>query len=233
MSQSLRRFGLLAIVLGLLVAAMASGVWRWFSFEALQAHHAQLRHLVIARPAASAAGFVLLFVAVVASCIPGPGVMMTVGGYLFGPYVGGALDLIACVAGSALVAAACRSAFADWVARDSGPRMKAIETALRANAVSYLVSLKLIPIVPMSVTNVAAGLAGVRLRAVIAATALGSAPACFIFAGLGAGVGHGLDRGGHLDRHLMERPDVLAPLIALSVLSLAGLAWRIARRSGR
>jgi uncharacterized membrane protein YdjX (TVP38/TMEM64 family) len=229
----LRRFGLLAILLALLAAALTSGAWRWFSFDSLEAHHAQLRLLVAHRPLASAAGFLALFVAVVAACIPGPGLMMIVGGYLFGPMVGGALGLTACVAGSVLVAAACRTAFADWVARGSGPGLKAVERGLSANAFSYLVGFKLIPIVPMFVTNIAAGLAGVRLGAVIAATAIGSAPACFIFAGLGAGLGHGLDRGQRLDHRLLERPDVLAPLIGLSVLALAALAWRIARRSGR
>jgi uncharacterized membrane protein YdjX (TVP38/TMEM64 family) len=233
LASFLRRFGLLAVLLILLAAAVASGAWRWFSFDALEAHHAQLRHLVAALPLASGAGFVALFVAVIAACIPGPGLMMIVSGYLFGPLIGGALSLSACVAGSLLVAAACRSAFADWVARDSGPRLRAVEQALSANAYSYLVSLKLIPVVPMFVTNIAAGLAGVRLGAVAAATAIGSAPACFIFAGLGAGFGRAIDFGAHLDRHLLERPDVLAPLIGLSVLSLAALAWRIARRPRR
>jgi uncharacterized membrane protein YdjX (TVP38/TMEM64 family) len=226
----LRRFGLILILAALLSGAVASGAWRWLSLSALQAHHAQLRHLVAASPLISAAAFVAAFVLVVAACLPGPGLMMTVGGYLFGPVVGGALSLVACIAGSTLAFLACRSAFADLIARAGGPRVRELEQALDRNAFSYLLSLKLLPIAPMFVGNVAAGMAGVRLSALIAATALGSAPVCFILAGLGAGLSGLLDHGGVLNPRLFARPDVIGPLLALSLLSLASVAWRALRR---
>jgi len=65
--------------------------------------------------------------------------------------------------------------------------------------------------------------------AFVLATAIGSAPAVFIFAGLGAGLGaaiHGRER---LDASLIARPGVILPLTALALMSLAPALWRLWR----
>jgi uncharacterized membrane protein YdjX (TVP38/TMEM64 family) len=232
-AQFVRRYGLLLVVAALLAGAVSTGAWRWLSLESLQAHHAQLKRLVSQSPALSVGAFFGAFVVVVTACIPGPGMMAAIGGYLFGPVFGGLLSLAACVTGSALVYLACRGAFADIIATRSGPRIRELEQALAQNAFSYLTTLKLIPMVPMFVSNVAAGLAGVRMWALIAATALGSAPICFILATLGAGLGRVLDAGAPPSRHLFERPEVVLPLLGLSLLAVVSVAWRVLRRRRR
>lgn len=225
-----KRFGLLMVIAALLGGGLATGAWRWISLESLRAHHAQLQALVAHDPAVSVAAFLAVFVAVITACVPGPGLMMIVSGYLFGPVFGGIISLAACVAGSTVVFLACRSAFAEAIARRSGPGIRALERDLARNAFSYLTTLKLFPGLPFFVPNVAAGLAGVRLGAVLASTALGCAPVCFVLASLGAGLGRLLDGGGPLSAHLLERPEVILPLLGLSVLAVISVAWRMLAR---
>lgn len=228
-----KRYGLLLVVAGLLAGALATGAWRWVSLESLRAHHAQLQALVAHEPAVSAAAFLAAFVVVITACVPGPGLMMVASGYLFGLVFGGIISLAACVSGSTVVFLACRSAFAETIARRSGPRIRALERDLAKNAFSYLTTLKLFPGLPFFVPNVAAGLAGVRLGAVVASTALGCAPVCFVLASLGAGLGRLLDGGGPLSPRLFERPEVILPLLGLSMLAVISVAWRVlaSRRS--
>jgi uncharacterized membrane protein YdjX (TVP38/TMEM64 family) len=223
----LRRYGLILLIGALLVGAIASGAWRWFSLSELQAHHAALRTMVAARPLASLALFVGLDAAVISACIPGPGLMAAASGYLFGPVLGGLASLAASLVGSSVVCLACRSAFADTLARRGGPAMRNLEANLSRNAFSWLVTVKLIPVLPFFAANVAAGLAGVRLGTLLAATAIGSAPVCFILAGLGAGLSQALDRGAALDPRLFQSPGVLLPLALLSVLALVSLGARL------
>ena len=131
-----------------------------------------------------------------------------------------------------IVYAAVRSAFAEAVTRRSGPRLRAMEAALRRDAFGYLLSLKLMPVAPFPLANIAAGLAGVRPTALLFASLLGSAPLCFIFAGLGASLSRALDSGAPLGHRLLQqRPDVIWPLAGLTLLSAVGLAWRLRRRS--
>ncbi|MGH7022827.1 MAG: TVP38/TMEM64 family protein [Caulobacteraceae bacterium] len=226
----LRRFGLVILIAGLIAAFLATGAWRLISFHQLRLHHAELEAFVHQYGALSVVLFFCVFVLVVTACIPGPGLMCTVSGYLFGWIAGGFIALAACATGSVVVFLACRSAFAEAVVRRSGPRVRRLEHELRSNAFSYLLALKLMPILPFFVPNIAAGLAGVRLRAVILASLIGSAPVCFILASLGAGLGHMLDNGQRPHLRLFERPDVFLPLIALTLLSVASIAWRLIRR---
>jgi uncharacterized membrane protein YdjX (TVP38/TMEM64 family) len=206
------RYGLIVVVGLLIVAILASGAWRLLSFHQLQAHHLQLQAFVARSPIESAATFYFADLAVVVACIPGPGLMSTVSGYLFGAVVGGLLSLAACVTGSVFVYLACRSAFAEMILRRGGPRVRALKEALDRNAFSYLLTLKLMPMTPYFLPNVAAGLAGVRL------------------ASLGDGLSRAIDRGASPGHHLFDRPGVLGPLIGLTLLSAASVAWRVLRR---
>ena len=156
--------------------------------------------------------------------------MSTASGYLFGALAGGLLSLAACTTGSAIVYLACRSAFAEMIERRSGPRMRSLRKALERNAFSYLLTLKLMPMTPYFLPNVAAGLAGVRLSAVIWASVIGTAPVCFILAGLGAGLSRAIDSGASPGHHLFDRPGVIGPLVGLTLLSVASVAWRVLRR---
>jgi uncharacterized membrane protein YdjX (TVP38/TMEM64 family) len=230
----LRRYGLIVTIGALLAGAVASGAWRWFSVGELQAHHAALRAMVAARPLASLALFIVVDAAVISACIPGPGLMATASGYLFGAVLGGLASLAASVIGSSIVCLACRSAFADTLARRGGPMIRRLETSLSRNTFSWLVTVKLVPVLPFFAPNVAAGLAGVRLRVLVAATLVGSAPVCFILAGLGSGLSRALDRGAALDPRLFQSPGVLLPLGLLAFLALASLGVRLvlARRRG-
>lgn len=230
MIGALRRYGLIALVGALIVVIIASGAWRLLSIHQLQAHHVQLRAFVARSRFESGAAFYLAFVIVVVACIPGPGLMSTASGYLFGALAGGLVSLAACVTGSAIVFLACRSAFADPISRRAGPRLRRLKEALDRNAFSYLLTLKLMPMTPYFLPNVAAGLAGVRLSAVVWASAIGTAPVCFILASLGAGLSRAIDRGASPGHHLFDRTDVILPLIGLTLLSVASVAWRVFRR---
>lgn len=228
---ALRRYGLIAVVLGLLIAAVASGAWRYLNLDELAAHRHALAAFVTAHPILSVLAYVAIYVAIVVACIPGPGAMTTAGGFLFGTVVGGLAALTACTLGSAIVFLACRTAFGDWATQKAGPVVRRIEEGFARNAFSYLLTLRLIPMMPFFATNVAAGLARVRLRDLVAATLLGTSPVCFIFAGLGSGLGAVFDRGGRIDASLFEEPRIVLPLVGLAVLSALPIAWRLwARR---
>ncbi len=226
----LRRYGLIAVVLGLLVAAVASGLWRHLTLSELAEHRAVLTGYVAAHPVLSVLIYVAVYVAVVVACIPGPGAMTTAGGFLFGAVIGGLAALTACTVGSAIVFLACRTAFGDWATQKAGAGVKRIEEGFAKDAFSYLLTLRLIPMVPFFATNVAAGLARVRLSTLIGATLLGTSPVCFVFAGLGAGLGGVFDRGDPIDMTLLEQPGIILPLAGLALLASGPIAWRLWRR---
>jgi uncharacterized membrane protein YdjX (TVP38/TMEM64 family) len=87
-------------------------------------------------------------------------------------------------------------------------------------------AIRLVPVVPFWVVNLAAALCGMRLRHFVAATAIGIMPATFVLASIGAGVGGELSKGETPNPRLLLTWPVLGPLLALAVLSVTPVIWR-------
>ncbi len=125
-----------------------------------------------------------------------------------------------------------RSALADMILSrfPEGGRMKRMEARIREHAFSYLLTLRLIPMVPLSLVNIAASLVRMRLSVYTSATVLGVLPSCLVYASMGAGLGHVFDRGGRLEPELALDPQIVLPLLGLLLLSLVPLAVHRFRR---
>jgi uncharacterized membrane protein YdjX (TVP38/TMEM64 family) len=231
------RYLLIAVIPVLFMALLASGALKHLSLRDLAEHRAQLIGFVRAHPVASLAAYFGVYVLVIVACVPGPSVLSIAGGFLFGPLLGGAAALACLLSGSVVVFLACRTAFGDWAAHRAGAMVARIEAGFSRDAFSYLLALRLMPVAPFFLVNIAAGLARVRLGAFVIATLIGSAPSAFIYAGLGSGLGELFRRHTRLDAHLLARPDVALPLTGLAILALAPVGWRLWRsrraRNGR
>jgi uncharacterized membrane protein YdjX (TVP38/TMEM64 family) len=227
MTALARRYGLLILIGALLIAALASGVTDHLSLAELELRRQALTQAIAQRPAFSLAVFMLLYVAAAATALPGVIYLTIGGGLLFGPWLGGGASLLAATGGSIVVFLACRTAFGDLIRRRAGPRMQRIEDMILGDAFSHLLTLRLIPGLPMGLINVAAGVVGVPLRTFVWSSFLGMLPASLIFAGLGSSLGAVLDHGGRLTPDILLQPGVILPMIGLAILSLTPYAWRI------
>ncbi|MGH7017442.1 MAG: TVP38/TMEM64 family protein [Caulobacteraceae bacterium] len=225
----LGRFGPVLLIVAIILATLASGAWRWLSLSDLRTHRAALAGFVSRHYVMGLVLYAVAFVLVVFACTPGPSVMSAAGGFLFGPALGGAAALASCTLGSVLVYLACRSAFGDWIRRRAGVRISAVIRGLAGDPFTYLLSLKLFPAIPYFIPNVAAGIASCPLRSLVAATVIGSAPMCFLLAGLGSGVNGLFDRSGSGQSAVFE-PQIIVPLVGLALLSLVPLAWAAMKR---
>ena len=97
---------------------------------------------------------------------------------------------------------------------------------LAQDGFSYLLALRLLPLFPFWVVNLAAAVAGIRLIVFMPATFLGIIPASFVFSSIGAGVGAVLAEGHKPDLSVLFSAHVLLPLAGLAVLSLLPVLWR-------
>jgi uncharacterized membrane protein YdjX (TVP38/TMEM64 family) len=216
----------LALILGALGLAYALGLQRSLSFDALAAHRAALTGFVAERPVVAPLLYILAYVAVVAFSLPGGAVMTLAGGFLFGPWLGAAAAVVAATLGACALFLAARYALAETLARRAGPLMAKVRGGLERDGFWYLLSLRLLPVVPFWLLNLAPALAGMRLLPYAAATFLGIIPGTAVFAGIGAGLGQVFDAGGKPDLSIIFSPGILLPLLGLAALSLAGAWWR-------
>jgi len=177
------------ILIGLgLAAVYASGLHRHLTLDAVLAQRADWRQAVEARLVPAALLFLLVYTAVVALMLPIASLLTVLGGFLFGTLLGGTLTVAAATMGAVLVFLAARSALGAALERRAGPRLAALLAGFRADAPSYLLALRLTPVFPFWLVNLAAALGGVGLPVFAWTTAVGIVPGTFAFASFGTGL---------------------------------------------
>ncbi len=182
-----RLLPLLAMVV-VSAVVIAMGWHRHLSFETLVRHHQDLQDVIARHRLGALAAYVALYIAVVALSVPG-GIFLTMaGGLLFGVVVGGIAALVGATIGAVGIFLIAKSALGEHLVRRAGPLAASLADGFRADAFSYLLFLRLVPIFPFWLVNLVPALAGVRLATFAAATALGIIPGTFAFAFVGAGL---------------------------------------------
>ncbi len=229
----LKRYGPLLLLIVVVVAVFASGAGRYLSLDSLRTHEALLRDFVADNLILSLLIFVAVYAAATAVSIPGALFLTLAGGFLFGTWLGGSATVVGATTGAILVFAIVRTSLGAALrerAEASGGRLKAVMDGVRDGAFGYILTLRLIPLAPFWLVNVASALANAPLRAYALATLIGIMPATFIYASVGAGIGKVLARGGEPNLKIIFEPYVLGPLVALGLLSLATTLFQRFRR---
>jgi uncharacterized membrane protein YdjX (TVP38/TMEM64 family) len=234
------RCGLVAAFLALIALAYAMGWHRQFTLENLVRHRAAIDGFIGHHYAGALALFVGVYIAVVSLSIPVALLLSVSAGILFGPVAGPLVSIIGATAGAAVVFLLAKTAIGEGLVRRAGPLAQKLADGFRANAFSYLLFLRLAPVFPFWLVNLAPALFGIPLGTFLAATALGVTPAAFAFGFAGAGLdsviaaqeaayrdclafGHG---DCHLDFDVRDAvtPELLIALGALALLALVPIA---------
>lgn len=227
---ALARFWPLAALLVIALSAYASGLHRELRISWLVDQQLVLRDAVLARPVAAPLAYVLLYTAAVACAIPGGLVLSTAAGLMFGTKLGGAYATIAITLGSTLLFLAARSALRPLAERLARRMLGRDLPALEGDGFLYMLAVRLVPFTPFWAINIAAAMTRIRLVAYVAATFIGIAPITFILAAAGSGIGDTLAAGEQPGLATILRPEIIAPLVLLALVSLAPIAFRQRQR---
>lgn len=231
---ALRRYAPLALLAAAAAAFFTLGGADYVSFDRLAENRDALRGWTSANPLLAGALYIAIYAAATAASLPIGTVLTLAGGFVFGTWIGGGLTVVGATLGASLLFLAARSAFAAYFEAKLGATARKMRDRFKEDAFSYILALRLAPVFPFVVVNVAPALAGAPVRAFFAATALGIIPGTFVYASVGAGLDAVIARSGTPDLGVVFQPEVLLPLLALALLSLAPIAWkRFKLRSGK
>ena len=236
-----RRRSPLAKGLPLLLLLLAGAIL-WFvfdvdeylTFEVLQQHRDWLQRQVAAEASLAALAFILLYVLVTAFSIPVGIVLTVVGGFLFGTVQGTLYAVIGATIGAIAIFLAARSALRDFLRAKAGPAVRRMEAGFQEDALSYMFVLRLIPIFPFWLVNLAPAFLGVPLRTYAIGTFFGIIPGTLVFAWVGSGLDEIFARGETPDAGIIFSPEILGPilgLVALALLPVAYKKWKARRRA--
>ena len=221
----LLRWAPVAAVALALALFYAFGLHDYLSLEALRRYQGDLGDFVGEHPVLAAAGYLLIYVAAVAVSFPGASILTIAGGFLFGAVPGTVLAAIAATTGATLVFLIARTSLGDLLSRRAGPRVQRLRHGFQEEGFSYILFLRLVPLFPFWLVNLAAALFGMRLLPYVIATAIGILPATFVFAYFGRGLGAVLE-----SESGPASAELFVALVLLGLLALAPAAVRRFRR---
>lgn len=216
----------LGILAAGLVAFFAFDLDRYVGLDALKQHHAALKSWVAARGFSALLIFGAVYALVVAFSLPGGAVMTVAGGFMFGAVAGTVTVVISATIGACAVFLAARYAIGDLLRAKAGPSLKKLEAGFREDAFSYLLVLRLVPLFPFWLVNLAPAFLGVPFGIYALGTLIGIVPGTVVFILVGRGADAVLDKGGDIDLGIIFEPHVLAPIVGLAVLALVPVVYK-------
>jgi uncharacterized membrane protein YdjX (TVP38/TMEM64 family) len=206
-------FGFLLLALAL--AWLTSGSQHLSpDFAAWQEWQAGFRHLVDTHWLLAVALTFILHTLLAALGLPGASLLMLAAGSGFGAALGTLLCLTGCTAGATLAMLGSRRWLQPWVQRRHGARLADIEARINADGASWLFSLRLLPVVPFTVVNLAAGLSTMRAWTFTWVSFVGMAAGTFVYVNAGSEMGH-----------VRQLADLHSPSLLASLAALALLPW--------
>jgi uncharacterized membrane protein YdjX (TVP38/TMEM64 family) len=230
-SLALRLLAVAAAAAAVVALLKLTGALDYFGFAALARNREWLVGQVEALGILAALAFILVYTISTALSLPTGLALSTLGGFLFGTWWGGLYILIGATLGATLVFLAARSVLGDVLRARAGPFLQKLEAGFRANELSYLLVLRLVPLFPFWLVNLAPAFLGVRTSTFVVGTFVGIIPGVFVFASLGTGLGAILESGGTPDGSAILQPRVLLPIIGLAILALIPVAYKRLRRA--
>jgi uncharacterized membrane protein YdjX (TVP38/TMEM64 family) len=187
------RWAPLVVVLAALALGYAFGLHETLSPESLARNRGRLEAFVAGNTIAAAAVYVGVYIVAVALSFPGASVLTIAGGMMFGWLLGGALTAVAATTGACLIFLVARTSLGDSLQRRAGGRLAKLRDGFRENAFSALLFLRLAPVFPFWLVNLAPALFGMRLGPYALATFLGILPGTFAYSYFGEGLGTAID----------------------------------------
>lgn len=222
----LRRLLPLLVLLAAVALAFALGLHRQISIEALRDHRSALNELVAAQGYVASLAFMAVYAVTTMLFLPVGAVLTIVGGFLFGITLGTLYVVIGATLGATALFLIARSAFGEPLRARAGPFLTRMEAGFRANELSYMLVLRLIPLFPFFMVNLVPAFLGVSLRSYVIGTFVGIIPGTLVFVLAGAGLGSVFDSGGAFTLDSVLTPQVLAGLVGLALLALLPVAYQ-------
>jgi uncharacterized membrane protein YdjX (TVP38/TMEM64 family) len=225
---SLKRWLPIGIIATALASAYALGLHEYISVQALSDNREALQGFVAKNMLLAALTYMAVYILAVALSFPGASFLTIAAGFSFGWLLGGALTAVAATIGASIIFLAARTAFGDLLQRKAGDRIHKLQQGFQEDSFNYLLFLRLAPIFPFWLINLAPALFGMRLGPYVLATFIGILPGTFAYAYFGQGISSAIDMEGSI-----VAPELLIGLGALGLASLLPIVLKRIRRARR
>jgi len=215
-----KRIMILLLITGAIAVFYILDLQKFLTLSSLKENRQALLIAYQAHRPAFTFGFILIYIVQTALSLPGAAILTLAGGAIFGAAMGTLWVNIGASTGALLAFLLARTLLRDWVMKRFGEKMKAFDRGLSKNGLSYLLFLRLVPLFPFFLVNLACGVTGLSTRTYLAGTIIGILPGSFVFANAGASLAsiESISQ--------VSSPRVLTSLALLGIFALVPVIYR-------
>ena len=222
-----KRFLPLGVIVAALTGFFGFGLQQYFTLDSLAANQEAIKNYADANLLTTMLGIIVVYAAVTAISFPGAAIMTLLAGFILGTLYGGISVVIGATIGATIIFLAGRSAAGDLLAKRGGNTVAKLEAGFTKNALSYLFVLRLVPLFPFWLVNLAAAAFRVPTQVYIFATFFGIMPGTLVFVSVGAGFSS-ITESSDIGIEVLLQPAVILPIIGLAALSLLPIIFKSA-----
>ncbi len=191
--SSLSRYLPIVVIVAIVGLVYKMGWLDFLSFESLIKNKETLTGFVSGNFITALLLYALLYMTVTALSLPAGTIVTLTGGFLFGGLFGGLATVIGATLGAIIIFKIAQSSFGDSLVSKAGPWVEKMRDGFKEDAMNYMLFLRLVPIFPFWLVNIAPALLSVRTSTYAIGTFFGIIPGTLAFSYVGAGMSSTID----------------------------------------
>lgn len=222
---------LVAVIAAAIALFFALGADRYFNLEYLSQERERFDAYYAANPFRTIFAYFLIYVLVTGLSLPGAAVLTLAGGALLGFWTGLVVVSFASTIGATLAFLASRFLFREWVEKRFGNALAPINGGIEREGGFYLFTLRLVPLFPFFMINLAMGLTRLRVWTFYWVSQVGMLAGTAVYVNAGTQLGQLESMSGILSPGLLFSFVLLGvfPLIAKRALEMVKSRRALAR----
>lgn len=161
------------------------GLDRYLTLDFLKESHDRFASLYLTKPFFIITLYMLVYILATALSVPGAVILTLAGGAMFGLVVGTVIISFASSIGATLACLVSRFVLRDWVQKKFGDRLETINKGIEQEGGFYLFTLRLVPVFPFFLVNLAMGITRIPLFEYYWVSQLGMLPGTIVYVNAG------------------------------------------------
>ena len=183
--MNLKKWLTILAILVVVIAFWSSGAQEYLTLEALKTHQQGLNVWIMDNVWLAVGGYMLIYIAVTALSLPGAAIMTLAGGAFFGNVYGLAAVSIASTIGASIAFLVARFLARDTLQKKYASTVARMDRGIEKDGAFYLATLRLVPVFPFFLINIAMGLTGMKLRTYALVSWAAMLPGTFVYVNAG------------------------------------------------
>ena len=185
MNKSVKKILIVLVIVGILICVKVFDLQQYLTLDYLRQSKDTFTQLYDTHGVIVLVTYMGIYVIVAALSIPGATIMTLAGGAIFGRIFGTFAVSIASTTGATLACLIARYLLRDWVETRFRSKLQPLNAGIDKEGAFYLFTLRLVPVFPFFLVNLAMGLTKIRIPTYFFVSMIGMLPGTFVYVNAG------------------------------------------------